>query len=559
MMARPTWIGYKLNDRYQIEQELGSGGMSAVYRAQDPNLKRVVAIKLIHGHLSSNPDFVRRFETEASSVAQLRHPNIVQVYDFDHDGDTYYMVLEFVPGESLQERLRRMNLAGRKLTAKDVVDLGSKLCDAVDYAHKRGLVHRDIKPANVMLNVQGEPILMDFGIVRILGGTSHTATGAVVGTAIYMSPEQIRGEHPDHRADIYSLGVMLYEMVSGKPPFESDSAMTIMMMHLNDPVPDVRMISPDTPPALKAVIERALAKNPNDRFQSAGEMAAALRTSLMPGAQAASRVGTVVEMPAPQSTYVEQPRSAQPTYVEPAPSGPPPTGARMESRTGQPQPGMSRVAAPPPAKKRGNTMLLLGGGGILILLLICVIAGVIFLPGLLNGGLGGLGALPPTETETQEVAVLNPTETSTVTQLPASPTLETPTGTPTITPSPTITPTPTPTLPTGPFVLITDIVLQSGVYYVEYEWFNFTPLISSNNESMHIHFFWNSYDPITVGVNGIGDSTGGGSWALYDVPTPFAQFAASSRPAAATAICALVAFYDHSIDLDTGNCFDLPE
>jgi serine/threonine-protein kinase len=519
-------------------------------------LKRIVAVKLIHPHLSSNPDFVRRFETEASSVAQLRHPNIVQVYDFDHDGDTYYMVLEFVAGESLHDRLVRMNTAGRKLTTREAVDIGSKICDAVDYAHKRGLVHRDIKPANIMLNVQGEPILMDFGIVRILGGTSHTATGAVVGTAIYMSPEQIRGEHPDHRADIYSLGVVLYEMVSGKPPFEADSAMTIMMMHLNDPVPDLRAISPDTPPALKAVIERSLAKNPNERFQSAGEMAAALRAALTPGA-AIPPARTVVEPPAPQKTYVEAAPAAAPrsTYVEPAR----PAGTMGGARPAPSQTALPRAAAAPPAKKRSNSLLLLGGGGVVILLLICVIAGVIFLPGLINGGLGGPGGDSPTATATQPVAVVQPTETVPPTLIPASPTPETPTSTPTITPSPTITPTPTPTQPDGPYVLITDITLQSGVYYVTYETFNFEPLISSNQQSMHIHFFWNIYDPVTVGTNGVGDSTGGGSWVLYDVPSPFVQFAASNRPANATAICALVAFYDHSIDLDSGNCFDLPE
>ncbi|HUF36970.1 MAG TPA: protein kinase [Anaerolineales bacterium] len=556
-MAQPTWIGYKLNDRYLIEQELGSGGMSAVYKAQDPNLKRIVAIKLIHSHLSRNPDFVRRFETEASSVAQLRHPNIVQVYDFNHDGDTYYMVLEFVPGESLQERLKRLNDVGRKLSANEVIDLASKTCDAVHYAHKRGLVHRDIKPANVMLNVQGEPILMDFGIVRILGGTSHTATGAVVGTALYMSPEQIRGEHPDHRADIYSLGVMLYEMVSGKPPYESDSAMTIMMMHLNDPVPDIQNILPDTPPGLKPVIERALAKNPNDRYQSAGEMAAAIRASRFSGVAAGAPAGTVVGAPAPQATFVEPARSAPPpqaTYVE---SGaPPPTspGTIVETPApvSRPQPVAPAMAAP--AKKRGSSMLLLGGGGVAILLLICIIAGVIFLPGLFDGDDPGVSG---EATQTEAVAVLvGVTDTPTHTDLPPSPTL---TNTPTITPSPTITPTPTPTEPVGPYVLITEIVLENGVYFVTYEVFNFTPLISTNTESMHIHFFWNTYDPITVGVNGIGDSTGGGSWSLYDVPSPFNRLSVSNRPTGATQICALVANYDHSINLDTGNCVDLPE
>ncbi|NJN44628.1 MAG: serine/threonine protein kinase [Anaerolineae bacterium] len=219
-MSQPSWIGHALNNRYKIEEELGAGGMSAVYKANDPNLKRIVAIKLIHPHLSKDPEFVRRFEAEAAAVAQLRHSNIIQVYDFNHDGDTYYMVLEFVPGETLQARLKRLVGDKRKLSIEEVVKYAAQICEAADYAHKRGMVHRDIKPANVMLDIHNNAILMDFGIVRIVGGTNHTATGAVVGTALYMSPEQIRGEHPDHRADIYSLGVMLFEMAGGRPPLQ---------------------------------------------------------------------------------------------------------------------------------------------------------------------------------------------------------------------------------------------------------------------------------------------------------------------------------------------------
>ncbi len=278
-MAQPSWIGYKLNGRYEIVQQLGSGGMSAVFKANDPNLKRVVAIKLIHPHLSQNREFIRRFEVEAAAVGQLRHPHIVQVYDFDHDGDTYFMVLEYVPGDTLQQRLRRLAAAGQKFSLDEVIALAGKTCDAVEYAHKRGLVHRDIKPANVMLNADDEPVLMDFGIVKILGDEHHTATGAVVGTALYMSPEQIRGDHPDFRADIYSLGVILYEIFSGQPPFAGDSAMTIMMKHLHDPVPDILTLSPNTPPAFKTIIEKALAKSPADRFQSAGELARAIRAA----------------------------------------------------------------------------------------------------------------------------------------------------------------------------------------------------------------------------------------------------------------------------------------
>jgi len=216
-MPKSNWIGKKLSNRYLIEEMLGQGGMSAVYKASDPNLKRVVAIKMIHTHLSDDPNFVSRFEEEAASVAQLRHPGIIQVFDFNKDDDVYYMVLEFVPGETFQDLLKRLNKEGRQLPGNKAAEYMAGICDAVDYAHQRGMIHRDIKPANLMLNTQGQAILMDFGIAKIVGGQSHTATGAVVGTAMYMSPEQIRGESPDRRSDIYALGVTLFEMAGGRP------------------------------------------------------------------------------------------------------------------------------------------------------------------------------------------------------------------------------------------------------------------------------------------------------------------------------------------------------
>jgi eukaryotic-like serine/threonine-protein kinase len=279
-MSKPSWIGATLNGRYRIEELLGQGGMSAVYKASDPNLKRVVAVKLIHAHLAGDPQFLTRFEEEAASVARLRHPNIIQVYDFAHDDDTYYMVLEFVPGETLNDRLKRLNSAGRQLPLAEALQAMAQVCDAVDYAHKRGLVHRDIKPANIMLDVSGQAILMDFGIVKIVGGDKHTATGAVLGTALYMSPEQIRGESAEARSDIYSLGVTLFEMLSGRPPFQADSVMTILMMHLTDPVPNLNDLRADVPIEVKAIIEKAMSKDLQARFQSAEELAQALRTAL---------------------------------------------------------------------------------------------------------------------------------------------------------------------------------------------------------------------------------------------------------------------------------------
>src|SRR5688572_14480011 len=288
-MTRPSWIGYTLGGRYQIEALLGQGGMSAVYRAHDPNLRRAVAVKLIHSHLSNDQEFVRRFETEAAAIAQLRHPNIVQVYDFDHDGDTYYTVMEFVPGESLQERLKSLNAAGQRLPVAQAAGLMATVCDAVAYAHTRGMIHRDLKPANVMLMANDQPVLTDFGVAKILGSQQHTATGAVLGTPMYMSPEQVQGLPQDGRTDLYSIGIMLYEMAAGRPPYEGDSAITIMLKHVNEPLPDLRLRAGDVPASLKDIIQRALAKQPADRFQDGAELAAALRAvALAPGSATAA-------------------------------------------------------------------------------------------------------------------------------------------------------------------------------------------------------------------------------------------------------------------------------
>lgn len=276
-MLPQNWVGKTIGGRYQIESIIGQGGMSAVYKANDPNLRRVVAIKLIHSHLSVNPNFVNRFKEEAAAVARLRHPNIVQVHDFNIDDDTYYMVMEYLVGETLQARLRRLTAAHRFLPYTDLIQFCIQLCDAIGYAHNHELIHRDIKPANIMLDLNGQAILMDFGIVKIVGGDYHTATGATIGTAMYMSPEQIRSERVDERSDIYSLGVTLYEMISGQTPYQADSAITLMMMVLNDPLPDLREIRKEIPENLLRVVEKALAKDPSERFQTMDEMAAALR------------------------------------------------------------------------------------------------------------------------------------------------------------------------------------------------------------------------------------------------------------------------------------------
>ncbi|MEW5957511.1 MAG: SUMF1/EgtB/PvdO family nonheme iron enzyme [Chloroflexota bacterium] len=349
-----NWIGHSVGDRYRIEELLGQGGMSAVYKATDPNLRRTVAVKLIHPHLSNDPEFVRRFEQEAAAVAQLRHANIIQVFDFNHDEDLYYMVLEYVPGQTLQNKLATLGTVAQRLPLRDSISIVATIGDAVDYAHRQGMIHRDLKPANVMLTPRGEPILMDFGVAKMLGGTQHTATGAIVGTAKYMSPEQARGERADERTDIYSLGVILYELVAGQPPFDADTTVAVLMQHVTQPVPDIRKIRSDTPEALVTVIEKALAKKPEERYQRAAQMAATLHAITLPGEAVATLADQVDSTRIATSLPHRGPGSAI-------------TGA------------VAAVSAPAarPAKSGRPTLWLVGAAAALLLVL--GVAGAIFL------------------------------------------------------------------------------------------------------------------------------------------------------------------------------------
>lgn len=537
-MPKSKWTGKTLNKRYVIDELLGQGGMSAVYKATDPNLKRVVAIKMIHSHLSNNPDFVRRFEEEAAAVAQLRHPGIIQVFDFNQDDDVYYMVLEFVPGETFQDHLKRLNDSGRHLSPAKAIEYMANICDAVDYAHQRGMIHRDIKPANLMLNTVGQAILMDFGIAKIVGGQTHTATGAVVGTAMYMSPEQIKGERPDRRTDIYSLGVTLFEMLSGHPPFQADSAMTLMMMHINDPVPNLRSLNPEVPEALVAVINKALAKDPNDRYQTAAQMAAALR-NVSTGAKSTS--ATIIDdatlSMGTGATMFEQPVQPKGTVVESRPM-PTPMGTVVESDPYQ-KPintgtlstvGPTSTGYAPPAKKFKLGLSLIIGG--LFVLGCFIVSGIFLVNQLLSEGTGSPTEPPAiiaanTESVATEAISEVPTEVPTETPIPASPT------------------------PSTPYVVITEIRNEAGIYVVDYEVHNF-----ENLANLHVHIFFNNIPPEQAGSPGSGPWKL--SWGQYGDP-PFTQYILSNRPSNATQMCALVANPNHSIQLNSGNCVDLPE
>ena len=339
--------------------------MSAVYKAYDPNLRRVVAVKIIHPHLSGDAQFVQRFEEEAAAVAQLRHPNIIQVYDFNHDGEVYFIIFEYVPGETVQDRLKRLKAANRQMDTGEATKIVQQIAGGLQNAHSKGLIHRDIKPANIMLNITGDPIIMDFGIAKIMGGTQHTATGAVMGTARYMSPEQIQGTVIDPRTDIYSLGVTFFEMLGGRPPFEANSAMTLMMMHMTDPVPDLNALRSEISPNLVAVVNKSLAKKPEDRYQSAAKMADALgRVSQRTGAGATMVESAAIKQPDPDKTIVE-PLAAAAAVATVTPS------TAAATPTPPPRP-VSTPSTPPPAKSGGSRSMLYIAGGIIVLLLILV-------------------------------------------------------------------------------------------------------------------------------------------------------------------------------------------
>ncbi|MCA9928838.1 MAG: serine/threonine-protein kinase PknK, partial [Anaerolineales bacterium] len=302
-------IGQTLG-KYKLYSRLGMGGMARVYKAYQENLDRYVALKVMHSYLTEEDEFVARFKREASAVARLRHPNIVQVHDFDINEDQiHYMVMEFIDGPSLKDELEMRSLQANPFALTDVAKIISGLANAVDYAHERGIVHRDIKPANIMFTADGHVVLTDFGIVRMVGATYQTSTGFLAGTPAYMSPEQGRGEHGDHRSDIYSLGIILFELLTGRLPFDADTPFGLIKQHLDVSPPSPSEYNPDIPLAAEMVLNKALAKQPDARYQKAREMAAELQ-------QAAQTSPDVLLQPPPVTTIAPPKESEKTTALD---------------------------------------------------------------------------------------------------------------------------------------------------------------------------------------------------------------------------------------------------
>ena len=269
-------IGSTLSGRYRLLSKLGSGGMSTVYLAEDQTLERSVAVKVMHAGISDQPDQIERFRREARAVAQLSHPNVVAVIDAGEDGGHPYIVFEYVEGETLKQRIDRL----RRLPVDEAAAYAIEIGRGLAAAHARMLVHRDVKPQNVLIDSEGRAKVTDFGIALSLESDGLTKTGRVLGTTDYVSPEQAMGQDVDARSDIYSLGILLYEMLTGHPPFQAETLVGVAMKHVNEPMPDIQGARPQVSAALSAVIERATDKDPKRRHADMAAMLADLEGAL---------------------------------------------------------------------------------------------------------------------------------------------------------------------------------------------------------------------------------------------------------------------------------------
>lgn len=271
-------IGEYLGGRYEVQQQIGGGGMAVVYKALDHVLNRSVAVKVLRAQFGHDEDFIRRFRREAQAAASLSHPNVVNIYDVGEDHDVHFIVMEYVEGPTLKELIKE----SAPLDVKDAVNYARQICEALDHAHQNQIIHRDIKPHNILINKHRRVKVTDFGIARAVTSATITHTGSVLGSVHYFSPEQAKGSMTGEKSDIYSLGVVLYEMVTGELPFSGDSPISVALKHLQESFIPPRKLNPEIPQSLENIIRKSLAKNPLYRYTSAKEMMEDLETCLLP-------------------------------------------------------------------------------------------------------------------------------------------------------------------------------------------------------------------------------------------------------------------------------------
>ncbi|RMF05665.1 MAG: serine/threonine protein kinase, partial [Chloroflexi bacterium] len=315
-------IGQKIG-QYTILSKIGEGGMAKVYRAYQPSISRYVAIKVLPENVAGDRSFIKRFKAEARAIAALEHPHILPLYDFGTENGITYMVMRLVDGGTLADLLDETPVPPRRQTVQIIADVAG----ALDYAHRENIVHRDVKPSNILIDQHGQVLLMDFGLARAMNDTAQsriTRTGTVVGTATYMSPEQAADEKLDGRSDVYSLGVVLFEMLTGQTPFTAETMVAIALKHINEPTPSLREINPDIPQIFEDIVFKAMQKWPADRYQTAGELARDLQRALSTlktedSLAAAGRVPS--KLPTLTAQFEENAATAGPHQPARAPSG----------------------------------------------------------------------------------------------------------------------------------------------------------------------------------------------------------------------------------------------
>lgn len=400
-------MGHTLG-QYRIVRRIGKGGMAEVYLAEQPSMHRQVAVKVLPQHFLQDETFLERFMREVQVIARLEHPRILPVYDFGEEGGQPYIVMRYISGGTLAERI-----AEGPLPLEEVVRLLWQIAEGLEYAHQRGVIHRDFKPSNVLLDEHGNIYLADFGIARVAETTAQLTGSGIVGTPAYIAPEMAESQPPTHQVDVYALGVTLFQMLTGELPYKADTPMGLLMAHVSKPIPDVRVLRPDLPPAVQYVIERAMAKNPSYRYRSAMEVADALEKALRIAPEEVEEgrtqvEGTLYEATDPYATL--DPNLSRP-YIPTTPT----------------------AIVPPKRSLLSNPLLWIGAGAAAVALI--AVAGV------LMGALALRSAgLAPTAEGTQPLILIAETavEVTSPSVLQPSPTAAESTATPT--PLPTATP-----------------------------------------------------------------------------------------------------------------------
>ena len=329
-------IGQKLG-QYHIVEQLGQGGMATVFKALQPSLERFVAIKVLPPYFVHVEGFSERFVREAKAIARLDHPHILPIFDYGQEGDISYIVMKYVDAGTLKDVK-----SGVSLSLDQTADIIDQVADALDYAHEQGIIHRDVKPANILMDRAKWALLTDFGLAKMVEGSQQlTGSGVGVGTPAYMAPEQGKGQLVDARADIYSLGVVLYEMLTGRVPYEAETPLAVVLKHVTEPLTLPRSIKPGIPEAVELVVLHALTKDPADRYQSAGKMAAALCAAVQ-NAQASASPTVWSESLQTQTADAEA-KTASPDHAPPEPEAAP-----LEMEEPPPPQAPAQAAVTPP-------------------------------------------------------------------------------------------------------------------------------------------------------------------------------------------------------------------